>query len=55
MKTFKADFTKDVNLSLTGLTLQTEQNPNGRVEYSDVNSIGFNLAGGEAILIEVEK
>lgn len=55
VKTFKADFSENVNLRLTGLNYVTDKNPNGRVEYSDLNTIGFNLAGGEAVLIEVIK
>ena len=55
VKTFKADFNSDVDLRLTGLNYVTEQTPNGQVEYSGVNSVGFNLSGGEEELIEVIK
>jgi hypothetical protein len=55
IKTFKADFTSNVNVRLTGLNYVTDENPSGTVSITDVNTVGFNLAGGEAVLIEVIK
>ncbi len=45
VQTLKADFVDNVNIRLTNL--------NGSVEYNNVYSAGFNLSGGEAILLEV--
>lgn len=53
VKTFKADFIENVNVRLTNLNYVSQTNPNGQIVKSDANSIGFNLAGGEAILLEV--
>lgn len=44
-KTFKADFLKKVNVKLTNL--------DGERIYNDAYSVGFNLSGGQAVLMEV--
>jgi hypothetical protein len=55
VKTFKADFTENVNLKLTSLTLVNDSNLSGQITKENVSSVGFNLAGSEAVLIEVVK
>ncbi len=45
VQTLKADFVDKVNVRLTNL--------NGVSTYSNTYSVGFNLSGGEAILLEV--
>jgi hypothetical protein len=55
IKTFKADFLENVNVKLTGLNYVSDDNPSGQITKSNVSSIGFNLAGSEAVMIEVIK
>jgi hypothetical protein len=55
VKTFKADFTENVNLKLTSLTYVNDSNLSGQITKENVSSAGFNLAGSEAVLIEVVK
>ncbi len=55
IKTFKADFTSNVNVRLTSLNYVTQDNMVGQITKNNVRSIGFNLSGGEGILVEVLK
>lgn len=53
LKTFKADFIEEVNLKITGLNYVTDENPSGQIVKTGVSSVGFNLSGGEGVLVEV--
>ncbi len=55
IKTFKADFNKAVNVKLISSNFVSDENPNGQIVKNNVTSIGFNLTGGEGILLEVLK
>ena len=53
IQTFKADFAESVNVRLTGLRYVGEENPNGQIVKENTTSVGFNLSGGEGVLLEV--
>ena len=55
IKTFKADFIDNVNVRLTGLRYVSEENPTGQIVKENTLSVGFNLSGGEGVLLEVLK
>lgn len=54
-KTFKANFNNAVNVNLINTNFVSDVNPIGEVTKNNVTSVGFNLSGGEAILLEVLK
>lgn len=55
--TFKADFLTNVDVRLYNLDIQQSNLEKGLtqdyVEYNSTQSVGFNLSGGDAILLEV--
>ncbi len=55
IKTFKADFNGAVNVRVISSNFVSDENPDGQIVKNNVTSIGFNLTGGEGILLEVLK
>ncbi len=55
IKTFKADFVDTVNVKLISSAFVTPENPEGVIIKNNVSSVGFNLTGGEGVLVEVLK
>ena len=60
METFKADFLTNVsNVKLYNLDIAQYNEKHGieqnYLEYNDISSVGFNLSGGDAILLEVTR
>ena len=55
IKTFKADFIDNADVRLTSLRYVSEDNPTGQIVKENALSVGFNLSGGEGVLLEVLK
>jgi hypothetical protein len=55
IKTFKADFNGAVNVRLISSNFVSDENLDGQIVKNNVTSVGFNLTGGEGILLEVLK